>query len=102
MDYYYSNSAERETGFVVEIDNQSTTTAIKNFLIGKVEGKDGRPIGIVQFINKIDESEKMVDIDEHDIEQFMLMKGLLGMCIDNTMSISAQMNMSISINDSVN
>lgn len=56
----------------------------------------------MQFINKVDESGKMVDITEADIEQFMLMKGLLGMCIDNTMQISAQMNMSISINDSVN
>jgi hypothetical protein len=45
--YYYSNHADKETNFVSEIDNQSTTTEIKNFLIGLAIGKDGKPNGII-------------------------------------------------------
>lgn len=53
---YYSNSADKETNFVTEVDNQSSTTDTKNFMIGPVFGKDrDLPNGIIQFINKTNE-----------------------------------------------
>ena len=45
---YYSNSADKETNFVTEVDNQSSTTDTKNFMIGPVFGKDRElPNGIL-------------------------------------------------------
>jgi hypothetical protein len=48
-----SNNAPKETRFIDEIDNQSSCTDVKNFLIGPVYGeKKDNPCGIIQFINK--------------------------------------------------
>lgn len=45
---YYSNSADKETNFVNEVDNQSSTNDTKNFMIGPVFGKDREnPNGII-------------------------------------------------------
>lgn len=45
---YYSNSADKETNFVTEVDNQSSTTDTKNFMIGPIFGKDRElPNGIL-------------------------------------------------------
>jgi hypothetical protein len=72
---------------VGEVDNQSSTNEVENFLIGAVLGKNGKPNGIVQFINKKDENGLTAEITEHDIKKFNDMKELLGMCIDNTSQI---------------
>jgi hypothetical protein len=53
---HWSNSADKETNFVSEVDNQSTTAQVKNFIVGAVFGKNGKPNGIIQFINKCDEN----------------------------------------------
>jgi len=50
---FISNNAAKETKFQDEIDNQSATTDVKNFLIGPVYGeRKDAPNGIIQFINK--------------------------------------------------
>ena len=50
---FISNNAAKETKFQDEIDNQSATTEVKNFLIGPVYGeRKDVPNGIIQFINK--------------------------------------------------
>lgn len=50
---YVSNNAAKETKFQDEIDNQSSMTDVKNFLIGPVFGeRKDIPNGIIQFINK--------------------------------------------------
>jgi hypothetical protein len=44
---YWSNNANKETNFVGTVDNQANTTEVKNFLIGPVMGKNGKPNGII-------------------------------------------------------
>lgn len=94
-----SNNADKETNFVVDIDNQSTATEIKNFMIGQVIGKDGKPNGIMQFINKIDETGHVVDITPEAIQRFKDMQLLIGMCIDNTTQIEGSIGMALHIYD---
>jgi len=50
---YISNNATKETKFIDELDNQSSCTDVKNFMIGPVYGeRKDTPCGIIQFINK--------------------------------------------------
>lgn len=43
----WSNQADKETNFVGEVDNQSSTTEVRNFMLGPVFGKNGKPNGII-------------------------------------------------------
>ena len=97
----FSNSADKETNFVGEVDNQSTTTEVKNFLIGTVFGKGGKPNGVIQFINKIDENGALTEIKQRDIDTFNDMKELIGMCIDNTSQISNTIGVTLQINETM-
>lgn len=56
---YHSNNADKETNFQDEVDNQSSVSDVRNFMIGPVYGANDSkvPNGIVQFINKIDTDE---------------------------------------------
>ena len=67
---YHSNSADKETNFVVDIDNQSTTTEIKNFMIGQVIGKDGKPNAVIQLINKLDATGHIAEITPEALKRF--------------------------------
>jgi hypothetical protein len=97
---YYSNSADKETNFVTEVDNQSSTTDTKNFMIGPVFGKDREfPNGILQFINKTNEVGAICDITDEDRLKFEEMADLIGMCIDNTHQISTTIGITLQIND---
>ena len=50
---FISNNATKETKFIDEIDNQSNSTDVKNFMIGPVYGeRKDIPCGIIQFLNK--------------------------------------------------
>lgn len=53
---YFSNNASKETKFVEELDNQSVSSEVKNFMIGPVFGttKPNIPCAIIQFINKLE------------------------------------------------
>jgi ferritin len=73
---------------VGEVDNQSSTTEVRNFMLGPVFGKNGKPNGIIQFINKLDEFGCISEITAADISKFNDMKELFGMCIENTAQIS--------------
>ena len=45
---YIANNAAKETKFIDEIDNQSSITDVKNFMIGPVYGeKKDTPCGII-------------------------------------------------------
>ena len=44
---YWTNQADKETNFVGTVDNQSTSSEVKNFLIGPTIGKNGQPNGII-------------------------------------------------------
>lgn len=97
---YYSNSADKETNFVTEVDNQSSTPDTRNFMIGPVFGKDRDfPNGVIQFINKTNEFGAICDITEEDRQKFEEMADLIGMCIDNTAQISTTIGITLSIND---
>jgi len=58
--FYICNDAEKESGFVDQIDNQPKVRNVKNFMIGPVYGdvqpgqslEQRKPNGIIQFINK--------------------------------------------------
>ena len=98
---YYSNNASKETKFVEEIDNQSVCTDVKNFMIGPVFGSTDQstPCAIIQFINKIDSSEKNGDgkISAADETKFKSMQNLLGMCIENTNEMSTTIKVSFDV-----
>jgi len=91
---YVSNDATKELRFTDEIDNQSNTTDIRNFMIGPVYGeRKDTPCGVIQFINKKG-SEAITAADEN---KFKAMQGLLGMCIDNTNEMSLTINVTLDV-----
>ena len=93
---YISNNAPKETKFQDEIDNQSATTEVRNFLIGPVYGeRKDIPCGIIQFINK----KGGAMISENDKAKFEAMQGLLGMCIDNTNEMSLTISVTLDVHD---
>lgn len=96
---YVSNDYEKETSFVDEIDNQTNNRQVKNFMIGPVYGiKDKkRPLGIIQFINKAG-SAKIQNEDRH---KFQEMADLIGLCIENTNSITETINVTLQINERI-
>jgi hypothetical protein len=69
---FFSNNASKESKFVEEIDDQSQSGyPVKNFMIGPVFGTTdpSTPNAIIQFINKIEPSEKgpqLTQITESD------------------------------------
>lgn len=97
----WTNQADKETNFVGTVDNQSTSSEVKNFLIGPTIGKNGQPNGVIQFINKIDENGDVCEITEADVQKFNDMKDLFGMCIDNTSQIAQTIGVTLSINDTM-
>lgn len=93
---YIGNDAEKETNFVDEIDNQTKQRSVKNFMIGPVFGKDkSRPIGIIQFINK----QTPGPIGPPDKARFLDMADLIGLSIENTMSITQTIGVTLKINE---
>lgn len=89
-DFIVCNEAEKEPGFVDEIDNQPKVRNVKNFMIGPVYGEttpgttDEKPIGVIQFINKSEDKP----IDASDKKKFDEVAALLGMCIQNTSNVT--------------
>ena len=95
---YISNNAAKETKFQDEIDNQSSTTEVRNFLVGPVYGeRKDLPCGIIQFINK----KGGAAITAEDERKFKAMQGLLGMCIDNTNEMSLTISVTLDVQDSM-
>lgn len=93
---YISNNAAKETKFRDEIDNQSGTTDIRNFMIGPVYGeRKDIPCGIIQFINK----RAGQPITPADELKFKAMQGLLGMCIDNTNEMALTISVTLDVSD---
>lgn len=65
-------------------------------MIGPVYGKDKtQPLGIIQFINKLD----MTPISELDVKKFQEMADLIGLCIENTTSITQTVGVTLKINE---
>ena len=96
---FISNNAAKETKFQDEIDNQSSTTEVKNFLIGPVYGeRKDVPNGIIQFINKRGGGP----ITAQDEQKFKAMQSLLGMCIDNTNEMSLTISVTLNVHDAMN
>ena len=95
---FVSNNAAKETKFQDEIDNQSSTTEVRNFLVGPVYGeRKDFPCGIIQFINK----KGGALITSEDEKKFKAMQGLLGMCIDNTNEMSLTISVTLDVQDSM-
>lgn len=61
---HYSNNIIKETKYVEEIDNQSASTDVRNFMIGPVFGQNTgeEPCAIIQFINKVDPDGKTENV----------------------------------------
>lgn len=92
---YICNDAEQENNFVDEIDNQTQQHNVQNFMIGPVYGKNkNQPVGIIQFINKLGTTPIGPD-DRHKFEE---MADLIGLCIENTNSITQTVNVTLMIN----
>jgi hypothetical protein len=65
-------------------------------MIGPVYGKEKtNPLGIIQFINKVD----MTPISESDVKKFQEMADLIGLCIENTTSITQTVGVTLKINE---
>jgi hypothetical protein len=95
---FISNDAEKETSFVDEIDNQTETRQVRNFMIGRVDSKNKQqPLGVIQFINK----RNGQPIGAEDRKKFEDMKDLIGLCIENTGSITETVNVTLMINESM-
>ena len=94
------NDAEKESGFVDEIDNQPKVRNVRNFMIGPVYGEqapgtaENQPNGIIQFINKKGESP----INENDKKKFMEICELIGMCIQNTNNVTKTIGVTLKLN----
>ena len=86
--YEWTNFASKNKAFVEEIDNQSTVSNIKNFLIGQALGHDGKPNAVIQLMNRVDEVGSIQDITEADIHKYEQMRRLIGMCVDNTTMVA--------------
>ena len=64
-------------------------------MIGPVYGKNRKmPNGIIQFINKANEGQ----INEEDESKFIEMSDLIGLCIDNTNSITETIGVTLKVN----
>lgn len=48
----FSNSAKNDSRFNPDIDNISSESDVRNFMIGVILGEDGVQSGVIQFINK--------------------------------------------------
>jgi len=96
------NDAEKEPGFVDEVDNQPKVRNIRNFMMGPVYG-DGKgqtgtkPNGIIQFLNKKGEGP----IDESDKRKFTEIAELLGMCIQNTYNVEKTIGVTLDLNANI-
>ena len=65
-------------------------------MIGRVCGKDkNQPLGIIQFINKVSDQP----INNEDRKKFEEMKDLIGLCIENTSSITETISVTLMINE---
>ena len=81
---FICNDAEKEPNFYGAMDNQPKVRNVFNFMIGPVYGEDKKhPIGVIQFINK---NEGI--IDDRDVARFEEISELIGMCIENTNTIT--------------
>ena len=102
---HYSNNVIKETKYVEEIDNQSTSTDVRNFMIGPVFGQDKSkgPCAIIQFINKVDAEGRAdsVQIEEADVNKFKEMQQVLGMCVEGTNEMSNTVNVAFDVSDSM-
>ena len=96
------NDAEKEAGFVDQIDNQPKVRNIKNFMIGPVYGdpvpgqapEARKPNGIIQFINKRGDEP----IGPADKRRFDEVSELLGMCIQNTSNVTKTIGVTLKLN----
>lgn len=99
-DFILCNEAEKEPGFVDEIDNQPKVRNVKNFMIGPVYGEakpgvtDDKPIGVIQFINKSENKP----IDDDDRKKFDEVAALIGMCIQNTSNVTKTIGVTLKLN----
>ena len=65
-------------------------------MIGPVYGKNrSTPLGIIQFINKLHDKP----INEEDIKKFNDMADLIGLCVENTMTITQTIGVTLKINE---
>ena len=68
-------------------------------MIGPVFGKNRKmPNGVIQFINKAHEGQ----INEEDEAKFTEMADLIGLCIDNTNSITETIGVTLKVNERMN
>lgn len=101
-EFIICNDAEKEPGFVDQVDNQPKVRNVKNFMIGPlygtpVPGQDPaqrKPNGIIQFINKNGD----LPIKEVDRKNFNEIAELLGMCIQNTSDVTKTIGVTLKLN----
>ena len=108
---YFSNNASKETKFQEEVDNQTASTDVKNFMIAPIFTSEKPtapmnphvPCAVLQFINKLDPEDrtKVAPIDEKDIAKFKSMQKLLGMCVENTNELRDTIKISFEFKDTM-
>ena len=102
---FKSNNASKETKFNEEIDNLSSCTDVKNFMIGPVFGTKNKdiPCAIIQFINKVEAPNALKNqekgVTETEVTKFKQMQNLLGMCVENTNEMANTITTSFNVQD---
>ena len=96
-DIIYSNRAERDGKFNADIDNISTISNVRNFMITCILGEGDRTAGIIQFMNK----KGKKDINENDIIRMKTMQRFLGAMVENVTDLGETINITISVKGAI-
>ena len=98
----------KEVTYQEDVDNQTGIKQVRNYMIGPVyshktavegdvypewEYQRGKPIGILQLINK----HGIAKISNYDIEKFKAVQNLIGLAIDKTSEIHSTVNIRIGV-----
>ena len=87
------NNAKNDSRFNPDIDNISSESDVRNFMIGVILGDGDNRAGVIQFINKKNGEE----VTKYDIERFKAMRTFIGSCVENVTDLAVTINKTITI-----
>jgi hypothetical protein len=98
---YFSNNAAKESKFNKEMDNQSSATEERSFLVAPVFGETNSetPQAVIQLINKVENKDKGAPqgITMEDVAKFQSMQKLLGMAVETANEMVSTMKMTFGV-----
>lgn len=83
----------KDTRFNPDIDNISSESEVRNFMIGVITGDNDIRSGVIQFINKTNGEE----VTNYDVQRFKALRSFIGSCVENVSDLAFTINKTIMI-----